>query len=230
MLFLATLGRQTDGQTDRQSDRTSRSSWWILILLLNAPYFHNTVSNAASKNSHNLIWWITLPTRFHAVKPTDGKKVTMNNNYNLIIMTNGIGLLIHICVCTCMSQKWVLPLHFCQYFIPCLMGQHKKKKNDTSIQCDRLWYLGHLYVEQQVFSQILREFSAMRCHVELPATSVREHGSENMKCNTPAPLLSMYLSLSLSIHTYIYTVNIYIYNSYNQLIPVSADRVAYCQW
>ncbi len=34
--------------------------------------------------------------------------------------------------------------------------------------------LYHLYVEQQFFFQILREFFAMRCHVELPVTSMRE--------------------------------------------------------
>ncbi len=34
--------------------------------------------------------------------------------------------------------------------------------------------LRHLYVEQQFFFQILGEFFAMRCHVELPVTSMRE--------------------------------------------------------
>ncbi len=34
--------------------------------------------------------------------------------------------------------------------------------------------LRHLYVEQKLFYQILREFFAMRCHVELPVTSMRE--------------------------------------------------------
>ncbi len=34
--------------------------------------------------------------------------------------------------------------------------------------------LRHLYVEQQLFFQILREFFAIRCHVELPVTSMRE--------------------------------------------------------
>ena len=34
--------------------------------------------------------------------------------------------------------------------------------------------LDHLCVEQQLFFQILKEFFAMRCHVELPVTSMRE--------------------------------------------------------
>lgn len=37
------------------------------------------------------------------------------------------------------------------------------------------------------FFQILREFFAMRCHVELPVTSMRECESDNTKFNTPAP-------------------------------------------
>ncbi len=34
--------------------------------------------------------------------------------------------------------------------------------------------LRHLYVEQQFFFQIVIEFFAMMCHVELPVTSMRE--------------------------------------------------------
>ncbi len=48
--------------------------------------------------------------------------------------------------------------------------------------------LRHLYIEQQFFFiQILREFFGMRCHVELPVTSMRESKSDNTKFNTPAP-------------------------------------------
>ncbi|MEQ2171106.1 hypothetical protein GOODEAATRI_007338 [Goodea atripinnis] len=47
--------------------------------------------------------------------------------------------------------------------------------------------LGHLYVEQQFFFLILREFFAMRCIVELPVTSMSECEGDNTKFNTPAP-------------------------------------------
>ncbi|KAG8133542.1 hypothetical protein E2320_011319 [Naja naja] len=42
--------------------------------------------------------------------------------------------------------------------------------------------LGHLYVEQQLSDP---QFIAMRCHVELPVTSISE--SNNTKFNIPAP-------------------------------------------
>ncbi|MEQ2299709.1 hypothetical protein AMECASPLE_017905 [Ameca splendens] len=47
--------------------------------------------------------------------------------------------------------------------------------------------LGHLYVEQQSFYQTLRKFFTMRCHVEIPVTSMRECESDNTKFNIPAP-------------------------------------------
>ena len=37
------------------------------------------------------------------------------------------------------------------------------------------------------FFQILREFFAMKCHVEFAVTSIRECESDNTKFNTPAP-------------------------------------------
>ncbi len=46
--------------------------------------------------------------------------------------------------------------------------------------------LRHLNVGQQFFFQILREFFAIRCHVELP-WPVWESESDNTKFNTPAP-------------------------------------------
>ena len=48
-----------------------------------------------------------------------------------------------------------------------------------------------MWIKISVF-QILRVFFAVRCHVELPVTSMREYESDNTKFNTPAfPLRSV---------------------------------------